>query len=94
MPFSIQVRTTAGLSDLSNIDSVRVKWKARRTTTTGSVTVPVGINNSDIAFADVNDGGMPPNLIVSSADNTITWTQGNANSTRDPSSDFVIMLVE
>ena len=94
MPYGFQVTTTTGLRDLIEVDTARVVWRSRRTTSTGSVTLSTSLTNDSFIFADVNDGGREPNVSINYNNGVVSWTEGSTNSNLPPSTDFVLFLVK
>ena len=84
MPFGIQVRTTSGMSDLGDIDSIRLIYTTNRTALSGSISRSFPSNA--IGFSIARDGKQPPTVTVTTTG--LSW----AEDSEEPSSNFTIQV--
>lgn len=92
MGWGLQIRTTRGISDLSDIKAIRKVWDSgRRTAASDSITLAAGTlpGGPYIIGVEVADRRNPPSVSVSGQ--TVTWT-GVSSNDNSPSNDFVISL--
>lgn len=82
MAYGIKIATTKGMSDLSNITTLRETYSLRRTNADdGNIALPAGIGvASAIAAVVTNDGGLEP--MVTIANGRLYWQDsGSADYT-------------
>lgn len=86
MAFGLMVRTTLGMSDLSNITSLRRVYSTDQSAASGNIAIPSSVAVvSAIPYAQVNDGGFPPYVTIDATNNRLIWSNGG-------SSDFTINI--
>lgn len=91
MAFGFRIATTKGMSDLSDIRSLRMVWSGSFNTVSGSTALPTGMGTGSIVSVEVHDDKEEPNITLAS--NSLSWSSG-ANTTygQSPSTNFTISL--
>ena len=87
MAYGVMIATTKGMSDLSDITTMRETYRIRRTSSAdGEVALPAGIAvASAIPWVVTADGGTDPYVTISPTNNRLYWQDSG-------SSDFTIFI--